>query len=73
MMHADTRLLNQTLALGNNPDDIRFVEQDGHGFLILGNVSLALSMSSQAALDKLATATAEAAAERRAHNLREVA
>jgi hypothetical protein len=68
----DTRLLNQTLALGDNPDDIAYVEADGHPFVVLGDVSLALSLSSQAALDKLAVVAAKAAAERRARSLRVV-
>lgn len=72
-MHNPTRLLNQTLALGDNPDDIRIDAQDGQTFIVLGNVSIALSLSSQAALDKLATVTAHAAADNRGRILREVA
>lgn len=72
-MDNPTRVLNQTLALGDNPDDIHYDEQSGHAHLILGNVFLALGLSSQAALDKLATVTAQAAAENRARNLRKVA
>lgn len=68
-----TRLLNQTLALGDNPDDIRFEEQMGHAFIVLGNVQIALGLSSQDALDKLATVAARAAADHRARNLRTVA
>ena len=67
---SNTRLLNQTLALGDNPDDIAYVEADGHPFIVLGDVSL--SLSSQAALDKLAVVAAKAAAERRARSLRAV-
>jgi hypothetical protein len=48
-----TRVLNQTLALGG--------------------IQIALSLSSQAALDKLATITAQAAADNRARSLRTVA
>lgn len=70
---SETRLLNQTLALGGNPDDIQYTVQDGHPFIVLGGVSLALSLSSQAALDKLAVVTAQAAADNRARTLREVA
>lgn len=72
-MDNPTRLLNQTLALGTNPDDIRFEERTGHMFIVLGNVSLSLSLSSQAALDKLATVTAQAAADQRSRTLRKVA
>lgn len=68
-----TTLLNQTLALTDNPDDIRFFERNGHAVIELDRVHLMLGSSSQAALDKLAVVVAEAAAERRAHNLREVA
>lgn len=68
-----TRLLSQTLALTDDPDAVRFEVQDGHAAIVLGNVSLALSLSSQAALDKLATVTAQAAADNRGRLLREVA
>jgi hypothetical protein len=68
-----TRLLNQTLALGDNADDVEYVEENGHAFIVLGNVSLALSLSSQAALDKLAVVAAQAAADNRGRLLREVA
>jgi hypothetical protein len=68
-----TRVLNQTIALGDNLDDIHYDEHDGHGFIVLGGIQIALSLSSQAALDKLATVTAEAAADHRARNLRTVA
>jgi galactokinase len=68
-----TRVLNQTIALGDNPDDIHYDEQDGHGFIVLGSIHIAVGLSSQAALDKLATVTAQAAADHRAHTLRKVA
>lgn len=68
-----TSLLNQTLALGDNPDDIEFFVQNGQAFIALGAIHIALSLSSQTALDKLATATAKAAAHQRAHTLRQVA
>jgi hypothetical protein len=67
------KLLNQTLLLGDNPDDIQVAVQDGHTFIVLGNVSIAVSPAGQAALDKLATVTAQAAASNRARRLREVA
>jgi hypothetical protein len=68
-----TRLLSQLLALTDNPDAISFEEQAGETFIVLGAVSLALSLSSQAALDRLAVVTAEAAAVNRGRTLREVA
>ncbi len=68
-----TRVLNQTIALGDNPDDIHYDEQDGYGFIVLGGIQIAVSLTSQAALDKLATITAQAAADNRARTLREVA
>jgi hypothetical protein len=68
-----TRLLNQLLALTDDPDAVRFEERTGQAFIVLGNVSLALSPSSQAALDKLATVAARAAADNRGRLLREVA
>jgi len=68
-----TRVLHQMLALGNNPDDIHFEERNGQPFIVLGNISLALSLSSQDAIDKLATVTAQAAADSRARMLQEVA
>jgi galactokinase len=67
-----TRLLNQTLALGDNPDNIGYAERDGQPFIVLGSIDLALGLSSQAALDKLATVAATAAAEQRARNLKAV-
>lgn len=71
-MDNPTRVLNQTLALGDNPDDIHFEERMGHGFIVLGSVSIAVSMSSQAAVDKLAVVAAQAAADNRARSLRAV-
>lgn len=67
-----TRVLNQTLALGDNPDDIAYAEQDGQPFIVLGSTSIALGLSSQAAVDKLATVTAQAAAQQRARSLKAV-
>jgi hypothetical protein len=68
-----THVLNLLLALTDCPDDIRYEEQTGRGFIVLGTTTIAVSMSSQAALDKLATVTAQAAANHRAHMLRGVA
>ncbi|MFD5491533.1 hypothetical protein ACFWH4_00990 [Streptomyces sp. NPDC127091] len=68
-----TRVLNQTLALGDNPDDVDYEVRNGHAFIGLGDFQISVSLSSQAALDKLATVTAQAAADNRARNLRKVA
>lgn len=68
-----TRLLNQTLLLGDNPDDIEYVDQDGQPFILLGHVSIALGHAGQAALDKLAVVAAQAVADQRARSLRVVA
>lgn len=73
MTNSPTRLLDQTLALGDNPDDIQCTVHNGYVFIVLGTVSIAVSLSSQDALDKLATVTAQAAAQQRARTLREVA
>jgi galactokinase len=67
-----TRLLNATFALDDNPDNIGYAERDGQPFIVLGNIDLALGLSTQAALDKLATVTATAAANQRARNLKAV-
>jgi hydroxymethylpyrimidine pyrophosphatase-like HAD family hydrolase len=68
-----TRVLNQTIALGDNPDDIHYDQQNGHGFIVLGGIQIAVSLTSQASLDKLATVTAQAAADNRGRTLRTVA
>jgi hypothetical protein len=68
-----THVLNQTISLGDNSDDIHYDERDGYAFIVLGNIQLAISRTSQAAIDKLATVTAQAAADSRARRLREVA
>lgn len=67
-----TQLLNATFTLTGDPDEIGYEEIDGHPFLILDRVNLALDFASQAALDKLATATAQAAAAQRARSLKAV-
>ncbi|MGW0920178.1 hypothetical protein ACWD3J_14310 [Streptomyces sp. NPDC002755] len=72
-MNRPTELLNQTLALGTNPDDITYTVQDGFGFIVLGSISISVSGAGQATLDALAAATARAAAETRANILRGVA
>jgi hypothetical protein len=73
MSETPTRVLSQTMILGDNPDDVRFEIHNGHAFIMLGPVAVALPPSSQAAIDKLATVAAQAAAAARARRLREVA
>lgn len=73
MTENPTRLMNALLALTDDPDAIRFEERTGQTFIVLGNISLALSLSSQAALDKLAVVTAQAVADNRARSLKAVA
>lgn len=73
MTDQPTRLLNQTLALGDNPNGILLSVEDGQAFIVLGGVSIALNSSSQAALDKLAVVAAQAAADSRARSLKAVA
>lgn len=68
-----TRLLNQTLILGDNPDDIEYADANGHPFIVLGHVSIAVGDAGQNAIDKLAVVVAQAAAEQRARSLRAVA
>jgi len=69
-----TRVLNALVALTDNPDDIALTEVDGCAEVLLGNgLALSLALSSQDALDKLATVTAQAAANQRARTLKAVA
>jgi hypothetical protein len=65
--------LNQLIGLTDNPDTLSLEETGGFQFLHLGNcLTIALNLSSQAALDKLATLTAQAAADHRARALKAV-
>ncbi|MFD5910304.1 hypothetical protein ACFWHL_16455 [Streptomyces massasporeus] len=68
-----TRVLNQDVLLGDNPDDIRFEARHSHTFIVLGSISLAVSLSGQAALDKLAVVAAQTAADNWARSLKQVA
>ncbi|CAM5386651.1 hypothetical protein STENM36S_06307 [Streptomyces tendae] len=70
---SDTSILNQTLIIGSDPDEVTFEVHEGHAFILLGPVSIALPLTAQAAVDKLATVAAQAAADNRARRLREVA
>jgi hypothetical protein len=68
-----SRILHQLIGLTDNPDTLSLDEADGQQFLQIGNhLTIALSLSSQAALDKLATLTAQAAADQRARTLKAV-
>lgn len=58
---SDTRVLNQTLILGDDPDAIRLDIEDGHPFIVAGAVSIAVGQSSPAALTKLSEAAKRAA------------
>lgn len=71
-MAAPTRILSQLLVLPDDPDDITVEDEGGQVFIVLGTVRVALGFSSQAAVDKLATVVAEAAAANRAHTLKAV-
>lgn len=73
MTHSPTRILNQLIGLGDNPDDIGFADEGDYVVIAIGPVRIAVTPSSQAALDKLATVTAAAAAANRRNTLREVA
>lgn len=73
MTDYSTRVLSQTVALGDSPDDVRYEIHEGHAFLMVGPIAVALPASSQAAIDKLAVVAAQAAADSRARHLREVA
>lgn len=67
-----TQLLNATFTLTGDPDEIGYEEIDGYPFIVLDRISLALDLTSQAALDKLATAAAQAATAGRARSLKAV-
>jgi hypothetical protein len=68
-----TCLVNASFALGGNPDAITLDVRDGDLVLVLGQLAIVLNVSGQDAIDKLATATAEAAAVNRSRSLRQVA
>lgn len=73
MSSKPTRVLNQTLVLGDNPDTIRYVVEGGHPAIVLDHISIVLDLTSQAALDRLAVVVAQATADQRARSLRAVA
>ncbi|NUP18340.1 MAG: hypothetical protein HOZ81_20105 [Streptomyces sp.] len=72
MIDNPTRFLNGLFALTDDPDSIVYDETNGHVFIVLGGLSLSLTDTSQAALDKLAKVTAQAAVDNRARLLRPV-
>lgn len=67
-----TRILNALVALTDDPDDIRYEEQNGHPFIVLGGLSLSLTFTSRDALDKLTAVASQAAAAERARSLKAV-
>ena len=67
-----TQLLNATFTLTGDPDEIGYEEVDGHPFIVLDRINLALDFASQAALDKLAVVAAQAAAAQRSRSLKAV-
>lgn len=68
------RVSQSLMGLGDEPDLIVLDDQDGHQVIVLGTaVAISLCGSDQATLDKLATVTAQAAANHRARALQVVA
>lgn len=67
-----TRVLSALVALTDDPADIRYEEQNGHAFIVLGGFSLSLAFTSRDALDKFAAVAAEAAVAERARSLKAV-
>jgi hypothetical protein len=68
-----TRVLMATIALSDDPDSIELDVRDGNLVLVLDQITIVLNSSGQNAIDKLATATAKAAAVNRSRALRQVA
>lgn len=72
-MTSQTRVINAVLMLGGSPDDLVLDQHAGHTTLVLGHdAAICLSLANQDVLDKLATLTAQAAAEQRARTLKAV-
>lgn len=72
-MICPTRVIQFVILLGGTPDDMTLDVHDGHTTLVLGNdAAICLSLASQDVLDKLATLTAQAAADQRARTLKAV-
>ncbi len=73
-MNSPTRVIQSVLLLGGTPDDLALDTHGGHTTLALGkDAAICLSLASQDVLDKLATLTAQAAADQRARTLKAVA
>ena len=74
MNASPTRVIQSVILLGGTVDDIALDVHDGHTTLVLGkDAAICLSLADQSVLDKLATLTAQAAADKRASTLRKVA
>lgn len=72
-MISQTRVIQTVIMLGGTVDDIALDTHAGHTTLVLGrDVAVCLSTAPQAVLDKLATLTAQAAADSRARALKAV-
>jgi hypothetical protein len=70
---SQTRVIQTVIALGGTVDDLALDVHDGHTILVLGtDASVCLSTADQSVLDKLATLTAQAAADCRARALKAV-
>jgi len=70
---SQTRVIQSVILLGGTVDDIVLDVHDGHTSLVLGkDAAICLSLADQAVLDKLATLTAQAAADKRASSLKAV-
>lgn len=68
-----TRVIQSVILLGGTVDDLALDVYDGHTTLVLGSdAAVCLSLASQDVLDKLATLTAQAAADSRARSLKAV-
>lgn len=68
-----TRVIQSVILLGGTPDDLVLDIHDGHTTLALGkDAAICLSLAPQSVLDKLATLTAQAAADQRARTLKAV-
>lgn len=72
-MISPTRISQVIAFLGGNPDDVVLGEHNGQLTIGLGSgLALNLDGASQEVLDKLATVTAQAAADNRARTLKAV-
>lgn len=73
-MISPTRVSQALILLGGQPDDIHLDERGDHQTIVLGTAAaINLCGVDQDVLDKLATITAQAAADNRARTLKAVA